>query len=153
MCVYFKRGGENRRIGADWWGEMAQPWGRGGTCVGLDGAAPGNEWRRKVTVFSGYGGANGLGMGEVVPPGCALGRAGGIGKAVRRRQGDGRRFRVGRGGRLLVRETVLGASSNLKQARADGSCVGLLGAPTIVIPANAGTQRRPGTRIQCHLVI
>ena len=69
---------------------------------------------RESDAIFGVPGANGLGMGEVVPPGCALGRAGGIGKAVRRRQGDGPRFRVWRGGRLFGRGTVLGAPSNLK---------------------------------------
>ena len=71
----------------------------------------------------GYGGANESGLAEVLRPGVCVGAYGDIGGATWRTQGDGGMFRVGRGGRLLARETVLGAPTNLKQARGDAESV------------------------------
>ena len=47
----FQEGWRNCGIGADWWGEMVQTWGRRGSCVGLDGSGPGNGWHGRVTFF------------------------------------------------------------------------------------------------------
>ena len=46
-----QEGWRNCGIGADWWGEMVQTWGRRGSCVGLDGSGPGNGWHARVTFF------------------------------------------------------------------------------------------------------
>ncbi len=61
-------GGLVGRNGADvrtTWGVSGVGWGRAG-----------NVWRGRVTLFSGYGGAIESCVGEVVRPGCALGRTG-----------------------------------------------------------------------------
>ena len=60
--------GRNGAVVGTTWGVSGVGWGRAG-----------NVWRGRVTLFSGYGGAIGLGVGEVVRPGCALGRTGDIG--------------------------------------------------------------------------
>ena len=116
MCVCFKRGGEIAGLGRI----AGEKWCRRGDDVGRVWGWMRQGWERVARqgdTFFGYGGASGSGLGEGVRPGCALGRPGDIGKAIGRTQGDGRRFRVGRGGRLFARETVLGSPSNLKQAR------------------------------------
>ena len=72
---------------------------------------------RESDASFGVRGENGRGVGVGVRPRCGLGRPGGIGSAIWRPQGDGRRFGVGGGGRLCARETALGAPSNLRKAR------------------------------------
>ena len=71
-------GGLVGRNGADvrtTWGVSGVGWGRAG-----------NGWRGRVTLFSGYGGAIESCVGEVVRPGCALGRTGTLAKRYGERE-------------------------------------------------------------------
>ena len=71
-----QEGWRNYGIGADWWVEMVQTWGRRGSCVGLDGSEPGNGWHARVTFFSGTG-SEWVGCGRGCVAGVCVGASGG----------------------------------------------------------------------------
>ena len=74
--LIFQEGWRNCRIGADWWGEMVQTWGRRGSCVGLDGSGPGNGWHGRVTFFR-VRGSEWVGFGRGFTAGVCVGASGG----------------------------------------------------------------------------
>ena len=78
MCVCFKRAGENAGLGRI----SGKKWCRRGEEVGRVWGWMRQGWERVARqgdTFFGFEGANGSGLGEVVRPGCALGRPGDIG--------------------------------------------------------------------------
>ena len=84
-CVYFEQavsqGEIGNGIGAEIGGdEMVQTWGRGGSCVGLDGSGPGNGWHGRVTFFSGTGERVGRVWARVCGRGVRWGVRGKLGK-------------------------------------------------------------------------
>ena len=72
----FQESWRNRGIGADWWEEVVQTWGRGGTCAGLDGAGLGNGWHGRVTFFR-VRGSEWVGFGRGGAAGVCIGTSGG----------------------------------------------------------------------------
>ena len=74
--LIFQEGWRSCGIGADWWGEMVQTWGRRGSCVGLDGSGPGNGWHGRVTFFR-VRGSESVGFGRGCAAGVCVGASGG----------------------------------------------------------------------------
>ena len=90
--LIFQERWRNCGIGADWWGEMVQTWGRRGSCVGLDRSGPGNGWHGKVTFSSGMGERTGSGLGE---GGCGRGVRLGVRRTSVKQYGERKAMAVG----------------------------------------------------------
>ena len=112
----FQEGWRNCGIGADWWGEMVQTWGRGGSCVGLDGSGPGNGWRARVTFFR-VRGSEWVGFGGWGAARICVGASGGHWLSNMANARRWPQVQSWARGQAVGGETVLGAPSNLKQAQ------------------------------------